>query len=302
MPFRQYVQRWITEPPPDQLFEISEDSLAAAAPRDPSRTRVEALNERALNPSPNSVNLLRPQTFRDALTRVAPRPGKRNAAALVIPDYAVRMAILDFEEFPPGEEERIALIRFRLRKSVPFHIDDAQVSYAIQLQQPKQVEVFAVTIARPILQEYETLFTESGYRVGLVTPSSVASLPLYGAVANGLTLVAKIAGTAFSMLLLEHHRVRLIRCLDLAFGEADPANYADDHLLMLLEQTVAFAEDQLGQKVGQLALCGFGPNTDAIGQAAERELQIPYENVRSRFGPAAQGNAGLLGLMERYAA
>ena len=33
--------------------------------------------------------------------------------ALVIPDYAVRMAILDFEEFPAREEERISLSRFR---------------------------------------------------------------------------------------------------------------------------------------------------------------------------------------------
>ena len=40
--------------------------------------------------------------------------------ALVIPDYAVRMAILDFEDFPAKPEDRIKLLHFRLRKSVPF--------------------------------------------------------------------------------------------------------------------------------------------------------------------------------------
>ena len=79
--------------------------------------------------------MVRPQSFRDALMRMGPAPQRQQTAALVIPDYAVRMAILDFEAFPSGEEERGALIRFRLRKSVPFHIEEAQVAYSIQLQE-----------------------------------------------------------------------------------------------------------------------------------------------------------------------
>lgn len=302
-PLTDHIQRWIAEPPPDHLFEITETCLSAATPRNPGQSRQEILGERGLAPSPSTPNLLKPHLFREALPRVTgSATPKRTATALVIPDYAVRMAILDFEEFPAGETERIPLLRFRLRKSVPFHIDEAQLAYAIQREESKRIEVLAIAIARPILDEYERIFTDAGYRVGLVTPSSMATLPLCAGASKGLTLVAKAAGSTLTVLLLEQGQVRLVRCLDLAGSEGEEAEREDRSILALLQQTLAYAEDQLGQAVGRLLLCGFGPETDALGKLAQREFGIEYAAVRSKFGVASQENAGLLGLLEQYAA
>lgn len=296
------IQRWISEPPPDHLFEITETCLAGVSPRSPNQTRQEILGERALSASPSAPNLLKPHLFREALPRVsgsgAPR---RTATALVIPDYAVRMAILDFEQFPAGDEERTALLRFRLRKSVPFHIDEAQLAYAVQLEQPKRVEVLTIAIARPILDEYERIFTDAGYRVGLVTPSCVAAMRLCTGAESGLTLLAKAAGATLSVLLVENGRVRLVRCLDLAGSGEDPGEREDRSIIALLQQTLAYAEDQLGQTVSRLLLCGFGPETDSLGKLAQREFGVPYSAVRSKFGMPSQETAGLFGLLEQYA-
>ena len=126
------VQRWLSEPPPDRVFEITEYALAEVSSRNPNQLNQEQFVERGLAASPNLPNLLKPQLYREAVARVASRDRvKRMAGALVIPDYAVRMTILDFEEFPNGETERLALLRFRLRKSVPFPIDEAQLAYAV---------------------------------------------------------------------------------------------------------------------------------------------------------------------------
>jgi type IV pilus assembly protein PilM len=298
------IQHWISEPPPDHLFEITETCLASASPRNPSQSRQEILGEKALAASPSAPNLLKPHLYREALPRVTGSTvPKRTATGLVIPDYAARMTILDFEEFPANEEERTALIRFRLRKSVPFHIDEAQLAYAVQLEEPKRIEVLAIAIARPILDEYERIFTDAGYRVGLVTPSSIAALPLCTNAGSGLTLLAKSAGSTFSVLLLEQGRVRVVRCLDLAGSEGgEEVEREDRSILALLQQTLAYAEDQIGQSVGRLLLCGFGPETDALGKLAQREFGIAYSPVRSKFGVASQENAGLLGLLEQYAA
>ena len=308
MPFIEKLQRWIADPPPEQLFEITESSIAAGSPRAPLQYRQEMLAERGLTASPSAPNLLKPNLYRDILPRLSPLNGtKRPATALVIPDYAVRMAILDFEEFPAGEPERIALIRFRLRKSVPFHIDEAQLSYSVQKDEPKAVEVLAVAIARPILEEYETLFVEAGYRVGVVMPSCLAALRLCNAGAVGPSLLVKAAGAAISVVLFEGNRVYLIRCLDLHGGdEAEvepPEEHADGDLIApLLQQTLAYAEDQLGTAVKQLLLCGFGAETETLGERARNEFGVPYTAVSSKFGAASQQNAGLLGLLERYAA
>jgi type IV pilus assembly protein PilM len=256
-----------------------------------------------LTASPSTANVLKPHLYRDALPRVfGMRAAKRVAAAVVIPDYAVRMAILDFEDFPSGEEERAALLRFRLRKSVPFHIEEAQLAYSVQVDEPKRVEVLAVAIASPILDEYEAIFTEAGCRVGLVTPSAIAALRLCANSQNGLTLMAKAAGSTLSVLLLDGARVRLVRCLDLTAGEEEERRREEQTVLPVLQQSLAYAEDQLGQPVKRLLLCGFGGETERLGNRAQKEFGIPYAPLRSKFGAATQENSGLLGLLEQYAA
>ena len=279
--------------------------MAVVSPRLPAQQRHEVLVERAAAASPNAANLLRPQLYRDALTRIAPaeQPGKRNGAALIIPDYAVRMSVIDLEQFPSNEAERLALLRFRLRKTVPFHIEEAQLSYAVQINQPKQVEVLTVAIARPILDEYEALLSAAGYKVGMVMPSSIAVLPLCTHADRGISLVAKVAGSTLTVLLLDGARVRLVRCVDLADTNEAQQPPRDEHLIIpILQQTLAYAEDQLKQPVVRLLLCGFGTDTDALGISAQREFKIGYAPLRSKFGAASQANAGLLGLLEQYAA
>ncbi|MGC2658772.1 MAG: hypothetical protein WA324_12510 [Bryobacteraceae bacterium] len=285
---------------------MTERSIAAVSPRSPGAPRQEAFTQPVLQISPIAANFLHPHLCRDAVTRLAPiDKGRRVRTALVIPDYAVRMAILDFEELPSSEEDRAALVRFRLRKSVPFAIEEAQVAYSIQSNVSKSIEALVVAIAKPILDEYEMLFSDAGYRVGLVTPSSIAVLPLCASKEPGLTLVAKAAGSTLSVLLLERGRVRLIRVLDLAAPEGDGAGAAREEefsVLALIQQTLAYAEDQLGEQVKRLLLCGFGPDTNSVGSLAQSEFGIPYAAVRSRFGAMTPENPGVLGMLEQFAA
>lgn len=286
---------------------MTEYALASAQSRTPGQPRTEQLPERGLTASPSAPNISKPQLYRDALTLSS---AKRGTAALVIPDYAVRMAVLDFEQFPSGEAERAALLRFRLRKSVPFPIDEARLSYSVQFTNEKQVEVLAVAIARPILEDYERIFTDAGFRLGLVLPSVVASLALCNAGTQGITLLAKATVFTLSVVLLEPGRVRLIRCVDLASGDsassstenrATPAESAQT-LMPLLQQTIAYAEDQLGQPVSQILLAGFESATARLGERIAADFKVSVRALESKFGTAAPETAGLLGMLEKYAA
>jgi type IV pilus assembly protein PilM len=301
--FTEYLQRWIADPPPDYLFEVTEAAVACVSPRLPSEQRRELLPEPGLAPSPSTPNLLKPNLYREALPRVCLGGDPRRATtALVIPDYAARMAILDFESFPTKPEDRITLLKFRLRKSVPFPIDEAQLAYSIQMVQPTKVEVLVVAIAKPILAEYESIVAGAGYRLGLVQPSSIAALRLCDHGEPGLTLLVKAAGPILSVILLDQGRVRLVRSIDLTGEESEWQRPATEAVMPLLQQTFAYCEDQIGEPAARLLLCGFGPETDLLGQLAEREFGIPTSLVRSKFGIASQENAGLLGLLEQYAA
>jgi type IV pilus assembly protein PilM len=297
------MPNWLSDPPPDHVFEISEFALAGVSPREPERQNRERFRDRGLTPSPSLPNLLRPNLYREALPKVSAANGaKRMTTALIIPDYAVRMAILDFEEFPTREEDRLSLLRFRLRKTVPFHIEEARLAYSVQISRPGHVETLAVAIANPILHEYESIFVEAGYRIGLVVPSLVAALPFCEAAGDGITLLAKCSGSTLSIGLIEHGHLRLVRCLDLSSQEDAELSDIARTSFPVLQQTLAFAEDQLEQAVVRALLCGFGTDTAPLAEQMEQEFGIPSTFVNSRFGPALAENAGLLGLLEQFAA
>ena len=273
------------------------------SPSTPTEQHRELLPERGLTPSPSAPNVLKPALYSEALSRVAAQtPPKRQTAGLVIPDYALRMAVLDFENFPEDPEEQIRLLRFRLRKTVPFPIEEARLASSVQLRQEAHIEVLVLAIAQPILAEYESIFTLAGYRIGMVLPSSIAVLKLCDKGELGLSLVAKATPTTLSVTLVNEGKVRLFRSIDLTGSEDEWQRPAPEIVMPLLQQTLAFAEDQIGQSAHRLILCGFGPDTDALGQSAELEFGIPYMPLRSKFGIASQENAGLLGLLEQYAA
>ncbi len=297
------MRRWIADPPPDYLFEVTENSIACVSPRLPAAQRRETFSEAGLTASPNAPNMLKPHLYRDAMSRVsASETGAGRTVALVIPDYAVRMAILDFEQFPAKLEDRIKLLQFRLRKSVPFPIDEAQLAHSIQSEETGRVEVLVVTIAKPILEEYEGIFADAGFRLGLVQPSSIAALRLCNQEEPGLTVLVKAAGPTLSVILVDRGRVRMVRSLDLAGEETEWQRPGAAAVLPLLHQTFAYCEDQFGQKASRLLLSGFGPDTESLAELTELEFGVTTIVARSRFGIASQENAGLLGLLEEYAA
>ncbi len=54
---------------------------------------------------------------------------------LVVPDAAVRVLLLDFDTLPAKVQEALPIVRFRLRKLMPFEVDDAAVSYQVMAEE-----------------------------------------------------------------------------------------------------------------------------------------------------------------------
>jgi type IV pilus assembly protein PilM len=50
----------------------------------------------------------------------------------ILPDTSVRVVLLDFETLPAKRDEAEAVVRFRLKKSLPFDPADARISYHAQ--------------------------------------------------------------------------------------------------------------------------------------------------------------------------
>lgn len=283
MSFLKQITHLVKDPPPSHLFELSEAGLAFAQGTD---TGFLPFDPGTLVVSPVEDNLLRTDAVVSAIAKLAAVNGsrKRRPAAIILPDYAARVSILDFDSFPTAPEEQLSLVRFRVKKAVPFDIDSAAVSYFVQPveNKKKKIEVLAVTVAMEVMARYEALFRSAGYHPGVVTTSALAALNLYRG--EGNAVVVKLSGRALTVAVIAGATVKLFRCVML-----DEAT--EEEILLVLYPTFAYVEDELNAPVSKLILCGLPPETVA-------SFRCEVEPLRSRFGSPGPFNAGLLGYLE----
>lgn len=283
----------LVDPPPGMVFEVSEAGIAAARIGHHTEVDFRPLAPGVLAVSPLKENVLDEAAFAAAVKALAAAHTARRGkdAALILPDFSTRTTVLDFDSFPAAAEEQLALIRFRLKRSVPFDVETAAVSYVAQ-PGPKRVDVVVVMAPREIVARFEAPFRAVGLNPGLVTTSSLAALDL--APEGGLTMIAKLTGKSISLLVRDKAALKLVRCLEL------PSTELDD-IIAVLAPTFVYMEDNLGGRAETLLLCGFGARTEEAKRLFEQELSVGVDELRSPLGVPGEHNAGLLGYLRSVA-
>jgi type IV pilus assembly protein PilM len=288
----------LKDPPPTHAFELSEDGIAFAPVSGSALVEFARFEPGVLLVSPVHDNIQQPHVLLEHLRSLAPANGHRKRrAAVILPDYCARIAVLDFDTFPSDPGEQQALVRFRLKKSVPFEVDTAVVSY---VEQPRpsngaagpKVEVLAAVMSSEIVQQYEAPFRAAGFHPGLVTTSSIAALNLLDA--DGITLLVKLSGRVLTVLVLAGKVVKLARCI-----EMDEAGVSE--IESVLHPTIAYIEDELKSRPQMVWLAGFGPDADEFAPRWESEWGVAVQPIRSRLGAPNRNNSGLLGYLESVA-
>ena len=287
------IKSILIDPPPGMAFEVSEAGIAAARIGHRTELDFRPLEPGVLAISPLKENVLDEAAFKSAVKALATAHAARKGkdATLILPDFSTRTTVLDFDTFPSDVEEQLGLIRFRLKRSVPFDVESAAVSYVAQ-PGPKRFDVVVVMTPRDIVSRFEAPFRAAGLNPGLVTSSSLAALQL--APEGGLTMVAKLTGKSITLLVRDKATLKLVRCLDL------PSNELED-ITAVLVPTFVYMEDNLGGRADKLLLCGFGARTDEAKRQFEQELTVEVDELRSPLGVPGEHNAGLLGYLRSVA-
>jgi type IV pilus assembly protein PilM len=281
MSFLSKITSLVKDPPPSHLFELSEAGIAFSQG---STTGFQPFEPGTLLASPVEDNLVHPDVISAVVNKVAPSNGskKPRPAAVILPDYAARVTVLDFDSFPSAAEEQLSLVRFRVKKTVPFDIDSAAVTYYVQpASGSKRVDVIAVTVSLEVIARYEALFRNAGFHPGIVTTSTLAALNLYRG--EGVAVFAKLSGHVLTAAVMSGNTIKLFRCVTL-----DEAT--EDEILSVLHPTFAYIEDELSTPVSRLILCGFPQSPQG--------MPCEIEPLRSRLGAPGPFNAGLLGYLE----
>ncbi len=140
---------------------------------------------------------------------------------VVVPDSAVRVLFVDFDQLPSKAAEALPVVRFRLKKLLPFDADDAMVSYQVMSNEKGAVKLLAVAMPRAVLEEYEAVVLAAGYLPGAVLPSTLAAMAGLEEVESPMLLVN--AGTgAVTTAIVQGGALLLHRSFDMNTGASAP--------------------------------------------------------------------------------
>jgi type IV pilus assembly protein PilM len=292
MTFLHRLRRILEDPPPEFILEFSEAGIAWAHRGQTLQTGFQPLDPGVLSVSPVRDNVLLPEAMQDAVLKLVPAVGhkRRRPCALILPDYCGRVTVLDFDSFPSEPQEQASLVRFRVKKSVPFDLDAASVSFHVQPHPGggKKRDVIVAVVSLEILARYEAPLRMAGLHYGLVTLSTLAALNLVQS--PTLDVTAKLTGNVLSVAVTEQNTLRIYRCVELDVVTAET-------VLGILFPTYAYIEDEYKKKPERLLLCGFGAFGEFAAPQLEHDLGSPVEALRSPLGTPTPFNGGLLGYL-----
>ena len=284
------------DPPPALAFELSEAGIAMARTGKEPDLDFRPLESGVLSVSPLRDNIIDPDKLAGAVRSIAPPNGsrKRRDAALILPDSCVRVAVLDFDSFPSDAKEQLSLVRFRMKKSVPYDVESAMLSYQAQAGgNGKKVDVVVAVAPLEIISRYEAPFRAAAIEPGFVTLSALASLELIHE--TGTVVVAKLSGRILTILVVCSGVLKLVRSLEMT--SLGIPEIASD-----LYPTFVYTEDNLGVKAEKLLLAGFGVMATEAQSLFSRELHLPVDLVQGASGAAGENSLGLAGYLKSLAA
>jgi type IV pilus assembly protein PilM len=169
---------------------------------------------------------------------------------LVLPDTVVRVFVLDFDTLPAKPAEAIPVLRFRLRKMVPFDVEHAGLSYQVLSENRNETKVLAAVLPGQVLAEYEAAVRAAAYEPGAVLPSSLAALE--NVTSLEAALIANMTPLALTTSITNGQNLLLYRTLDLP---DDPRQRVEE-VRRGIAVAAAYFEDKLGARPTRLHFAG----------------------------------------------
>ena len=246
---------------------------------------VEPLPDGALVPALNGANTHDRAAVATALNRVMERLGRPRRIGLVVPDVVAKVSLLRFEKIPTRAQDLDQLVRWQVRKTAPFPIEEAQISYVTGQRAPDGQELVVSLARRSVIEEYETLCAEAGAYAGLV------DLATFNVINTVLAGRASAAGAEEDWLLVnvasDSASIALVRGRHLIFFRNRAAE-TDGTLADLVHQTAMYYEDRLqGAGFARVLLAGgtgarVAADLDHVRRSLEERLAKPVDTVDPR--------------------
>jgi len=204
----------------------------------------------------------------------------------IVPDACTRIHILDFDTLPAKPQEILPLVRFRLRRMLPFDADAAGVSYQllgspVPARKDAAVQLIAAAIPAEIRDEVESMTRSLQREPGVLLPATLAALAALPE--TGSHLLVHTEKDSMTTAITHNGEMLLYRSTDRA--TTDPGEMAQAVLV-----AAAYYEDALHVPLQEVWVAGL-ESTDVLRQhlAADGAWQIPLRALVNSQSFSANG-------------
>jgi type IV pilus assembly protein PilM len=261
---------------PPLAIEISAERIAGARWSRANSIEdvvVEELPAGAIVPSAVEPNVVNVAAVHDALSKVCDRlHAKDDEATLIIPDPVVRVFVQHFDEFPRSPQEALPILRWRLKKSVPFAIEETLISYMRQAPRDGGVDIVTALSRERIVREYDSLTESVSLHAGVILSGSLACLALVDN--EKPILMARVSNTALTTAIVRNGVLCGFRCTELpaSGNELTPRMFSDE-----IFPLAAYHQDTWHEPVHAVRLGGLGNRLPEFVGLLEQEFHCPVE-------------------------
>ena len=275
---RRLVQWFNALPHPALAMEIAPERISLVRRSHGGAVEelaVEPLPPGALKPSAVETNIGDLAKVQSAVEKVCNRLHVLEGdTTVLVPDPVIRVFVQHFEEFPRSTQEALPLLRWRLRKSVPFDLEEMQLSYTRQAPRDSGVNVVTALARLPIVREYEGLVRAAKLRPGIVLSSSIATVALLDD--KRPTLMVRVAGNALTTAIVRGGVLCGYRCTELPVTSRE---LAPKVLLDEVFPVAAYYQDTWSEKIESVVIAGLGSRLPEFLPPLKEEFDCPVQSL-----------------------
>ncbi len=261
------LSRWLDAMPhPYFAIEFAPDRVAAARWKGNSvdEFTVETLPPAALVPSAVEANVINASAMKTGMANIVSRLRARGQeVALILPDPVIRVFVQHFEEFPRSPQEAIPMLRWKLKKSIPFEADETVISYMRQPAREEGVDMVTALARLRIVREYEALAEGASLYPGVILSSSP-------------TLLARVSGVALTTAIVRGDMLCGYRCTEL---QAHSGDITPQMLLEEIYPVAAYYQDTWGEGIGSVRVAGLGARLPDFVPPLESEFHCKVSSL-----------------------
>jgi hypothetical protein len=217
--------------------------------------------------------------------------GKPARVSLLMPDTTAKVSLLKLEKVPARSEDLQEIVRWQIRKTAPFPIDQAVLSISPGARAADGSSEFVVAMSRAeVVHQYEQACLMAGAHAGLVDLSTfgvINSILASPSAPGGDWLLVHVTNSYLTLAVVRDSALLFFR---------NRSEDAEGTLADLIHQTAMYYEDRLsGGGFARVMIAGSARlrgEADRLRRGLEDRLKVSVDSVDPRGAAGLQDRIG----------